>query len=44
MTHEQTSVLLEAARASRQGLGAFNVITLEHAEAVVLGAERARAR
>ena len=43
MTHEQTSVLLEAARASRQGVGAFNVITLEHAEAVVLGAERARA-
>lgn len=42
MTHEQTGVLLEAARANRHGVGAFNVITLEHAEAVVLGAERAR--
>ncbi|MCW2840942.1 MAG: fructose-bisphosphate aldolase [Aeromicrobium sp.] len=41
MAHERTAVLLEAARALRHGVGAFNVITLEHAEAVILGAERA---
>ncbi|MCW2846176.1 MAG: fructose-bisphosphate aldolase [Marmoricola sp.] len=42
MPHAKTGYLLETARSHRHGVGAFNVITLEHAEAVVLGAERAR--
>ncbi|TXN32486.1 class II fructose-bisphosphate aldolase [Lacisediminihabitans profunda] len=33
--------LLGAARSDRRGLGAFNVVLLEHAEAIVAGAERA---
>ena len=33
--------VVELARRHRRGLGAFNVIQLEHAEAVVAGAERA---
>jgi fructose-bisphosphate aldolase class II len=41
MSHASTDELISSARAHRQGVGAFNVITLEHAEAVVLGAERA---
>lgn len=36
-----TGELLETAMADAAGMAAFNVITLEHAEAVVLGAERA---
>ncbi|WP_064456551.1 class II fructose-bisphosphate aldolase [Streptomyces hygroscopicus] len=34
--------LLPAARAARTGVGAFNVITIEHAQAVVRSAEEAR--
>jgi fructose-bisphosphate aldolase class II len=41
MSHASTDELISSAAAHRQGVGAFNVITLEHAEAVVLGAERA---
>lgn len=38
----QTSAqLIATARAARTGIAAFNVITLEHAEAIVAGAERA---
>ena len=33
--------LLDAARAAGRGAGAFNVILLEHAEALVAGAEQA---
>lgn len=33
--------LLDAARTARRGVGAFNVVLLEHAEAIVAGAERA---
>ncbi|WP_431967664.1 class II fructose-bisphosphate aldolase [Actinacidiphila sp. bgisy160] len=36
-----TAELVRAAHAERRGIGAFNVITLEHAEAVVAGAEAA---
>jgi fructose-bisphosphate aldolase class II len=36
-----TRALVDAARAAGEGIGAFNVITLEHAEAVVAGASRA---
>jgi len=36
-----TRALVNAARAAGEGIGAFNVITLEHAEAVVAGASRA---
>jgi fructose-bisphosphate aldolase class II len=36
-----TSSLIEDARLTGRAVGAFNVITLEHIEAVVLGAERA---
>ncbi|WP_418957779.1 class II fructose-bisphosphate aldolase [Streptomyces tritici] len=39
----RTGELVSAARAARRGLAAFNVITLEHAEAVAAGAERAGA-
>ncbi|PZE37578.1 class II fructose-bisphosphate aldolase [Curtobacterium sp. MCPF17_031] len=33
--------LLDSARTARRGVGAFNVVLLEHAEAIVTGAERA---
>lgn len=36
-----TGRLVERARAAGTGIAAFNIITLEHAEAVVAGAERA---
>lgn len=36
-----TRRLVDAARAAGQGLAAFNVITIEHVEAVIDGAERA---
>jgi fructose-bisphosphate aldolase class II len=35
-----TAELIDAARQARRGLGAFNVITLEHAEAIATAAER----
>ena len=38
-----TGTLVSAARAARRGIAAFNVITLEHAEAIVAGAEAAQA-
>ncbi|MYY83433.1 MULTISPECIES: class II fructose-bisphosphate aldolase [unclassified Streptomyces] len=38
-----TGELVSGARAAGHGVAAFNVITLEHAEAVALGAERAGA-
>ena len=41
MTLATTAVLLDGARANSVGLPAFNVITLEHAEAIATGAERA---
>ncbi|WP_213814401.1 class II fructose-bisphosphate aldolase [Glaciihabitans sp. dw_435] len=34
------ATVLASARASRTGVGAFNVVLLEHAEAIVAGAER----
>jgi fructose-bisphosphate aldolase, class II len=37
-----TRALVNAAQAAGEGIGAFNVITLEHAEAVVEGASRAQ--
>lgn len=37
----RTGLLVERARAAGTGVAAYNVITLEHAEAVVAGAERA---
>lgn len=40
MTLATTADLLVRARAGRVGLPAFNVITLEHAEAIAEGAER----
>jgi fructose-bisphosphate aldolase class II len=40
MTLATTAELLDAARAGRVGIPAFNVITLEHAEAIAAGAER----
>ncbi|WP_129841820.1 class II fructose-bisphosphate aldolase [Streptomyces sp. RFCAC02] len=43
MTLAPGADLLEAARAAGRALPAFNVITLEHAEAVVAAAETARA-
>ena len=36
-----TAQIVDAARATGTGVGAFNVITLEHAEAIVAGAEKA---
>jgi fructose-bisphosphate aldolase class II len=36
-----TREIVDEARARRVGVGAFNVITLEHAEAIVAGAEQA---
>ncbi|MBV9026190.1 MAG: class II fructose-bisphosphate aldolase [Streptomycetaceae bacterium] len=41
MTLATTGDLIAAARAAGRGLPAFNVITLEHAEAIVAGAEAA---
>jgi fructose-bisphosphate aldolase class II len=41
MTLVSTGSLLAAARADRRAVAAFNVITLEHAEGIVAGAERA---
>ncbi|WP_326611684.1 class II fructose-bisphosphate aldolase [Streptomyces scopuliridis] len=38
-----TGELVTAARAGNRGIAAFNVITLEHAEAIATGAERAGA-
>ena len=38
-----TGTLVSGARTARGGIAAFNVITLEHAEAIVAGAEAARA-
>jgi fructose-bisphosphate aldolase class II len=38
-----TAEIVDAARANGRGVGAFNVIQLEHAEAIVAGAERAGA-
>lgn len=39
----RTAELVSAARDAGHGVAAFNIITLEHAEAVATGAERARA-
>lgn len=36
-----TADIVDAARAAGEGVGAFNVITLEHAEAIASGAEQA---
>lgn len=41
MTLVPSTRLLAAARGDRRGVGAMNVIQLEHAEAIVAGAERA---
>ena len=41
MTLARSTDLLTAARAEGRGIGAMNVIQLEHAEAIVAGAERA---
>ena len=41
MTLSTTGSLLDRARAARRAIPAFNVITLEHAEGIVAGAERA---
>ncbi|MEV1286620.1 class II fructose-bisphosphate aldolase [Micromonospora sp. NPDC049679] len=38
-----TQAIIDEARARRVGVGAFNVITLEHAEGIVAGAEQAGA-
>jgi fructose-bisphosphate aldolase, class II len=38
-----TAEIVDAARATGRGVGAFNVIQLEHAEAIVAGAEKAGA-
>jgi ketose-bisphosphate aldolase len=40
-THTRLTELLTEARAARRGIGAFNVVLLEHAEAIVAGAEAA---
>src|SRR6478609_5208261 len=37
----RTADIVATAAARRRGVGAFNVITLEHAEAIVAGAEQA---
>ena len=42
MTLAQTAELVSAAATAGEGVAAFNVITLEHAEAIALGAETAR--
>ncbi len=41
MTLVSMARLVADARAARRGIGAFNVITLEHAEGIVAGAEQA---
>jgi fructose-bisphosphate aldolase class II len=41
MTHARTGDLVAAAAAAGEGVLAFNVITLEHAEGILLGAARA---
>jgi fructose-bisphosphate aldolase, class II len=41
MTSTSTLDLVAEARSAHTGLGAFNVVLLEHAEAIVTGAERA---
>jgi fructose-bisphosphate aldolase class II len=41
MTLSSTDALVAAARAAHRAVAAFNVITLEHAEGIVAGAERA---
>ena len=41
MTLSSTDSLLAAARTARRAVAAFNVITLEHAEGIVAGAEQA---
>jgi fructose-bisphosphate aldolase class II len=41
MTLARTAELVAAAHAAGEGVAAFNVITLEHAEAIALGAETA---
>jgi fructose-bisphosphate aldolase class II len=41
MTLARTTDLVQRARAGRHGVAAFNVITLEHAEAIAFGAETA---
>jgi fructose-bisphosphate aldolase class II len=41
MSHARVTDLLSAARAERRGVAAMNVIQLEHAEAIVAGAEDA---
>jgi fructose-bisphosphate aldolase, class II len=41
MTHAPMTELLSTARGARQGIGAMNVIQIEHAEAIVTGAEAA---
>ena len=41
MTVARLTEALDPARAAGQGLGAFNVFSLEHAEAIVAGAEQA---
>jgi fructose-bisphosphate aldolase, class II len=41
MTLSSTGSLLSEARAARRAVAAFNVITLEHAEGIVAGAEQA---
>jgi fructose-bisphosphate aldolase class II len=43
MTPEGMSEIIGPARASGRGVGAFNVIGIEHAEAIAAGAEAARA-
>lgn len=42
MTAQTTLDLVSEARASRTGIGAFNVVLLEHAEAIAAGAEQAQ--
>jgi fructose-bisphosphate aldolase, class II len=41
MTLARTADVVSAAATAREGVGAFNVITLEHAEAIALGVETA---
>ena len=41
MTLAPTSELIDRARAASTAVAAFNVITIEHAEGIVEGAERA---
>ena len=41
MTLVPMAQLVAGARAARRGIGAFNIITLEHAEGIVAGAEQA---